>query len=91
MTAPGPAADATPTALPARAEVVVIGAGIVGAAAARSLAEQGRDVLLLERYPRGHEHGSSHGATRIFRQGIEIHHLWSFFFCCCCFLKTIMY
>ena len=71
MTAPGPAADATPTALPARAEVVVIGAGIVGAAAARSLAEQGRDVLLLERYPRGHEHGSSHGATRIFRQGYD--------------------
>ncbi|AQX81579.1 hypothetical protein BWO91_17840 [Plantibacter flavus] len=71
MTASGPAADATPTALPARAEVVVIGAGIVGAAAARSLAEQGRDVLLLERYPRGHEHGSSHGATRIFRQGYD--------------------
>lgn len=71
MTAAGPTTDATPTALPARAEVVVIGAGIVGAAAARSLAEQGRDVLLLERYPRGHEQGSSHGATRIFRQGYD--------------------
>lgn len=72
MTAPGPAVDATQPALPARVEVVVIGAGIVGAAAARTLAEQGRDVLLLERYARGHEHGSSHGATRIFRQGYDV-------------------
>ncbi|MGK9147828.1 FAD-dependent oxidoreductase [Plantibacter flavus] len=50
-------------------DVVVIGAGIVGAAAARSLAESGRGVLLVERFERGHDRGSSHGATRIFRQG----------------------
>lgn len=55
--------------LPEQVDVVVIGAGVVGAAAARSLAESGRSVLLLERFERAHERGSSHGATRIFRQG----------------------
>lgn len=55
--------------MPDQVDVVVIGAGVVGAAAARSLAESGRSVLLLERFERGHDRGSSHGATRIFRQG----------------------
>ncbi|MGG7507178.1 FAD-dependent oxidoreductase [Plantibacter sp. YIM 135249] len=57
-------------------DVVVVGAGIVGAATARTLAEAGRDVLLLERFERGHDRGSSHGATRIFRQGYtDDHHV----------------
>lgn len=50
-----------------RADVVVIGAGAMGSATAYHLARDGRDVVLLERFERGHAWGSSHGATRIFR------------------------
>jgi sarcosine oxidase len=48
-------------------EVVVVGAGIAGAATARALAADGRRVLLLEQFEPGHARGSSHGASRIFR------------------------
>lgn len=48
-------------------EVVVVGAGIAGAAAAHALARDGRVVLLLEQHALGHARGSSHGASRIFR------------------------
>lgn len=48
---------------------VVIGGGVVGAATARSLASRGERTLLVEQHARGHEHGSSHGASRIFRMG----------------------
>jgi sarcosine oxidase len=50
-----------------RAEVVVVGAGIMGSAAAYALARQGLDVLLVEQFRVGHEHGSSHGRSRIVR------------------------
>ena len=50
-----------------RVEVVVVGAGITGLSTAWRLAEAGREVVLLERFPLGHDKGSSHGATRIFR------------------------
>jgi sarcosine oxidase len=49
------------------AEVVVVGAGIMGSATAYALARQGRDVLLVERFHVGHQHGSSHGRSRIVR------------------------
>ncbi|WP_374006918.1 FAD-dependent oxidoreductase [Leifsonia sp. LS-T14] len=49
--------------------VIVVGAGIVGAATAWALAREGASVLLLEAFERGHDRGSSHGATRIFRHG----------------------
>jgi sarcosine oxidase len=39
----------------------------MGSAAAWRLARGGRDVVLLDRFPAGHDRGSSHGATRIFR------------------------
>ncbi|HET7483220.1 MAG TPA: N-methyl-L-tryptophan oxidase [Actinomycetota bacterium] len=50
-----------------RVDHVVIGAGIMGSATARSLARAGRSVVLLERFRFGHKRGSSHGRTRIFR------------------------
>ena len=50
-----------------QAEVVVGGAGIMGSATARALAQQGRDVLLVEQFEVGHTHGSSHGRSRIVR------------------------
>ena len=49
------------------ADIVVVGAGIVGAATARALAGTFGTVVLLERFALGHAHGSSHGTSRIFR------------------------
>ncbi len=50
-----------------RVEVAVVGAGVLGSAAARALAARGVDAVLLEQFGPGHTRGSSHGATRIFR------------------------
>jgi sarcosine oxidase len=50
-----------------RADVVVVGGGVMGLAAARALARAGREPVVLEQFRIGHPHGSSHGATRIFR------------------------
>lgn len=50
-------------------EVVVVGAGLVGAATARALTERGDREVLVEQFERGHDRGSSHGETRIFRRG----------------------
>jgi sarcosine oxidase len=50
-----------------QAEVAVVGAGIMGSAAAYALARQGRDVVLLEQFRVGHNRGSSHGRSRIVR------------------------
>jgi len=46
---------------------VVVGAGVAGLSAAWRLAAAGREVVVLERFALGHDRGSSHGATRIFR------------------------
>jgi len=54
-----------------RWDVVVIGAGAMGSAAAWLLARDGRSVLLLDRFPAGHHNGSSHGGSRIFRLAYE--------------------
>ena len=51
-----------------QADVVVIGAGLAGSAAAWALAGRGRSVVLLEAFHPGHRHGSSHGSARIFRR-----------------------
>jgi len=50
-----------------RFDVIVIGGGAMGTAAARATAERGRSTLLLERFTLGHGLGSSGGPTRIFR------------------------
>ena len=47
----------------------MVGAGMAGAAAAWALARRGRSVLLVDRFGRAHDRGSSHGAERIFRFG----------------------
>lgn len=49
------------------AEVVVVGAGVMGLATARALARAGLDVAVLEQFALGHDRGSSHGTSRIFR------------------------
>ena len=49
------------------ADIVVVGAGIVGVATARALADSLRSVVLLEQYELGHTRGSSHGTSRIYR------------------------
>jgi monomeric sarcosine oxidase len=51
-----------------RADVVVIGAGLAGSAAAWALASRGRAVSVIEALPPGHRRGSSHGSARIFRR-----------------------
>ena len=53
--------------MPYDAEVVVVGAGVMGLAAARALTQHGRDVLVLEQFELGHKRGSSHGTSRIVR------------------------
>ena len=49
-------------------DVIVIGAGGMGSAAAFELARRGRSVLALEQFPLVHDRGSSHGHTRIIRR-----------------------
>ena len=50
-----------------RPDVVIVGGGVMGTAAARALSSRGRAVLLLERFTFGHANGSSGGSTRNFR------------------------
>ncbi|MBA3733622.1 MAG: FAD-dependent oxidoreductase [Actinobacteria bacterium] len=50
-----------------QAEVIVVGAGVMGSATAHALARDGRDVLLVEQFQVGHDRGSSHGRSRIVR------------------------
>lgn len=50
-------------------DVVVIGAGLVGLAAAWSLTRRGAEVQVIEGRRLGHHEGSSHGSSRIFRRG----------------------
>jgi monomeric sarcosine oxidase len=50
------------------ADVVIVGAGLAGAATAWALAQRGRSVVLLEQFAPGHSAGSSHGSARIVRR-----------------------
>ena len=47
--------------------VAVVGAGVMGCAAAWALTERGADVTVLEQLDLDHARGSSHGRTRIVR------------------------
>lgn len=67
-------------------DCIVVGAGVMGTATARSLVKRDRSVVLLERFEIPHKRGSSHGNTRIFRysypdvryveMAIKAKHLW---------------
>ncbi len=54
-------------------DAIVLGTGGVGSAAAFHLARRGARVLGLDRFPGGHDRGSSHGQTRIIRQAYFEH------------------
>jgi monomeric sarcosine oxidase len=54
--------------MPTRADLVIVGAGLAGAAAAHAAAKRGLDVVVLDAFGPGHRNGSSHGSARIFRR-----------------------
>jgi sarcosine oxidase len=49
------------------ADVLIVGAGVMGCAAAYQLAKDGARVLLFDQFAVGHNRGSSHGPSRIIR------------------------
>jgi len=51
-----------------RYDVIVVGLGAMGGAAALHLARRGQRVLGLEQFTMAHDRGSSHGLSRIIRQ-----------------------
>lgn len=51
-----------------RSDLIIVGLGIMGAAATWQAVRQGASVIGLEKGGPTHANGSSHGATRIFRQ-----------------------
>jgi len=54
-------------------DVIVVGTGGIGSAAAYHLASRGRRVLGLDRFPPVHDRGSSHGQTRLIRKAYFEH------------------
>jgi sarcosine oxidase len=54
-------------------DVIVLGVGGVGSAALSQLARRGVRALGIDRFPPGHDRGSSHGETRIIRQAYFEH------------------
>ena len=52
-------------------DVIVVGAGAVGSAAAYHAAKAGQRVLLLEQFEIDHGRGSSHGTSRIIRYAYD--------------------
>src|SRR5262249_45173001 len=68
-----------------RVETVVVGLGVMGAAALDALAARGGEVLGIERFGVPHAQGSSHGETRVIRKAYSedpacvppLHEAWS--------------
>ena len=50
------------------ADLIIVGAGLAGSAAAWAASARGLDVVVLEAFAPGHKNGSSHGSARIFRR-----------------------
>jgi sarcosine oxidase len=61
------------TAMPSSYDVIIIGLGAMGSAAAYHLAQRGQRVLGLDRFSPPHTMGSSHGQTRIIREAYFEH------------------
>src|ERR1044072_3698358 len=57
-------------------DVIIVGLGAMGSAAACHLARVGRKVLGLDRFAPPHAFGSSHGQTRIIREAYFEHPLY---------------
>src|SRR2546422_2886561 len=55
------------------ADIIVLGLGAMGSAAAYHLARRGVRVLGIEQYTPAHEQGSSHGRSRIIREAYFEH------------------
>ena len=51
-----------------RADLIIVGAGLAGSAAAWAASARGLNVVVLEAFGAGHRNGSSHGSARIFRR-----------------------
>jgi sarcosine oxidase len=51
----------------ASTDLIIVGAGLAGAAAAWAASSRGLSVVVLEAFEAGHKRGSSHGSARIFR------------------------
>ena len=49
-------------------DLIIVGAGLAGSAAAWAASARGADVVVLEAFGPGHKNGSSHGSARIFRR-----------------------
>jgi monomeric sarcosine oxidase len=54
-------------------DAIVVGTGGVGSAALMHLARRGVRAIGLDRFPPGHDRGSSHGRTRVIRQAYFEH------------------
>ncbi|MCP4170339.1 MAG: N-methyl-L-tryptophan oxidase [Fuerstiella sp.] len=54
-------------------DVIVLGTGGVGSAAMLACAKRGAKVLGLDRFPAGHDRGSSHGESRVIRRSYFEH------------------
>ena len=57
-------------------DVIVVGLGAMGSAAAYHLARSGQRVLGLDRFTPPHAFGSSHGRTRIIREAYFEHPIY---------------
>ncbi len=49
-------------------DIIILGAGAMGSAAASHLARRGRSVLAIEQFGIAHDRGSSHGRSRVIRK-----------------------
>lgn len=56
-----------------KADVIILGLGAMGSAAAYHLARRGAQVIGLEQYTPAHDRGSSHGRSRIIREAYFEH------------------
>lgn len=54
-------------------DAIVVGTGGIGSAAMYHLAKSGAKVLGLDRFPAGHDKGSSHGESRVIRKSYFEH------------------